>query len=304
MMKHFLKRNNIIVFVISLFIFPVFSLFPHSFYRSVSTPISPPIEFWIILPVFTIIFLFLNSFLLILLLKKKILKAGLRTFLLLLTFFFSFYLIGIISAGSTTEPPPGIFPPTPTWWGFDWSYSGNLFIIWNTIGVILLIIFIIIFIRSKEIKKKIIFIIINITLYSVFLLPFVIKGSYVHGHEGGHVLTGCRIKLDILTNAVIDYAKENDDKMPAGNSIDEIINKINKYIDPGQIPYNRQIEICPYDFAREKYPEPYEWNKLYSGIEKSDLKNIDKMGLPFRCPYHKNSNSYIEVLLLNYLVTH
>jgi hypothetical protein len=112
----------------------------HSFFEiSSSTPVSPPAGFeWLAFVTLAAIWL-VNTFLLRLFRIARWRTAIPAGFLTTAGFALAFYLAVVFHAGVTRFPlwVPG--SPSPVFWGLGWGGAGAFFVIWNLVGLLVLL---------------------------------------------------------------------------------------------------------------------------------------------------------------------
>lgn len=287
-----LKNNLIVVFLTCVCI----NSYCHSFAVYVSTPISPPegILLWM-LPVSVLLMIALNTFLCCKLGKcEEPWKAIMISCISILAFVFFFHTYGRAAARADTGPPPGLGPPYPVYWGFTWKDVGDLFLEWNLYGMIflLLVLPLILFTWKRFVLWKVLILFLsNILLYIFCLFPFIISGAFTHGWGGSYTFHGCRERIDVLENAIIKYALENDNKLPGAKDTDELMNIIKPYIKlKNDLHYNTHLNICPVYAAYNKRSETYKWNPEMSNVPLKELESMahaNDSEIPvLECPSH------------------
>lgn len=278
----------------------------HCFARYVSTPITPPQEFIWWFPVSLAIFII--GFFLIYwrVTARHWLKAIGLSCLTLLLFTIPFFLFGQKAASFSTAPPPGLNFPCPTFWGWEWQEAGWLFIKWNLygFGFLLFALYLCGVIRRKaSLLTKVIPL--AFIIYTIGLIPYIATGAYLHGWGGGYyVAMGCSGRLVSLNDALVQYAKEHDGKLPTADNIKSLVNQLQPYFDPEiLILYSTPIDVCPVADAYERQPQPYKWNANYSGkaLKNIELETLYTKSMPVFCPCHPYISKRSASILLEYI---
>lgn len=277
----------------------------HSFAKYASTPITPPAEFIWWFPISVAILLCTEVLLIHRLFSYSWKKSSLLSLIIVATFAITFFLFGNFSASTTTGPPPGLGLPHPVFWGFGWTEVGTVFIKWNVLGILFLICSSFLFTKAWKHKVKLKLICTIITAYIICLIPYLSSEALVHGWAGGYVHNGCRDRIEILTEALIKYGKNNERKFPEAESFDELMEKLSPYIEYERLLYkNIPLDTCPLGWAYEKVPESYTWNKKFSDKSIADFsyEDISNDISPIKCIYHKGySSSQAIFMLLEYM---
>jgi hypothetical protein len=81
-----------------------------------------------------------------------------------------------------------------------------------------------------KIQKIMISVTVNIVVYIICLIPFIISGALSHGWTGDYVVKACNEKKDILTEALLKYTTQNNGKLPTANSMQELRPQIILYL--------------------------------------------------------------------------
>jgi hypothetical protein len=175
-------------------------------------------------------------------------------------------------------------------WGYGWQEVGTLFISWNLFAVALLVSVLVIAMRlcKSEIRHRIDVLWINIVLYGVCILPFILSGALAHGWMGGYVTNACDRRIDALEQALIDYAQTHEGRLPVADQMDDLLPQIEGLVSRERIRYSSPIEICPVGAIYEREPKSFRWNRKMSN---KALERLDPFESPFECPYHQRKHS-------------
>lgn len=143
----------------------------------------------------------------------------------------------------------------------------------------------------------------NALLYVGGLVPYIASGALSHGWCGGYVHGGCESRIKAIVWAMAGYALDHDDRLPEAASFDELLVKIEPYLDPEQTPrfsYASPIGICPRGAAYERSASPYIWNPRYSGalLDKIPEYPENQEDAVLACPYCGHWNRLVNIWLL------
>ena len=156
--------------------------------------------------------------------------------------------------------------------------------------------------------------------FTLGLTPYIATGAWVHGWGGGYVGMGCRSQIGDLHQALVLYALDHDNRLPAAKDYAGLYPQIESYLE-------RNIDFCVIGNAWERTPQPFIWNNEFSGrevfrtTEKSTLEqDITEPVVYFEpmqygrfsirivggqwvdCPYAYNENTYRPAYTHNVLL--
>jgi hypothetical protein len=262
----------------------------HGFFRYVSTPITPPIEFRWWLPI-AIFILFLGAFIIIWrLLNRNWLTAIVLSICTIILYSIPYFLFGRLATNASTAPPPGLDFPHPTFWGFGWLQVGSLFVRWNLYGYGFLIVALFLCGGIRKTRGRFMKLsLCAFIFYIIALAPYIATGAFVHGLAGGYVYRACEERLEILNSALIEYGKKHNGQLPTVDSIKPLLKKLNHYMPQYHMSYYTPIDICPIGGAFEREPKHYLWNTNFSGVLLQDIdpEIFYEQKTPIYCPYHE-----------------
>jgi hypothetical protein len=266
----------------------------HSYATYASTPVTPPLEFRWWFPIAVLILLGSACFAIRSVTGQSWRTVAPRAVIVVVLFGVSFFLFGSCAALATTAPLPGLGLPHPTYWGLGWKESGGTFLFWNLIGLGLLLTSFRMLAGKKTWKLgRLKFVAIGSVAYSVALMPYMISGAYVHGWAGGYVNMACAHKRNKLIEAVFRYAQEHEQRLPAAQDIDGLIQALQPFLEAERSwSWRFPPAICPFGGAFERNPRKYQWN---SDFARRSLGDIDPDKLMdewlIACPYHQRKGS-------------
>jgi hypothetical protein len=260
----------------------------HSYRVYASTPSTPPLELlWV--PVgFILATLFWDYYVL----RADygtdvIVKKELKYFAL---YFVVLILVGGIISGLSTAPPPGVGLPNHAYYGFGWDVVGLIFVIWNTIGLLLFIAFKNLMCRSMKIadsRKKALILTGSAAIYILLLLPYFAAHALSHGWAGGYVNYDCENRLRTLGEAFYGYAENHGGMLPPGKTMGDVERQVRKYLETDGLA-GEDVITCPAERAFRRNPQKYVWNPYFSGKTISELKKIEKRTVMIYCPSKKH----------------
>ncbi|MBM4041827.1 MAG: hypothetical protein FJ290_25295 [Planctomycetes bacterium] len=127
----------------------------------------------------------------------------------------------------------------------------------------------------------------NASVYALCLAPFLWQGVLAGGWGGGYVRQSCEMQLARIALALIEYGKEHGNRLPAGQSMDEVYPQIERYIRDNETRYDQPVSVCPMGYVYERRPPDYAWNADLSGKAMSALAEARLDFVPIvSCPYH------------------
>ncbi len=127
----------------------------------------------------------------------------------------------------------------------------------------------------------------NAVVYALCLAPFLWQGVLAGGWGGGYVRQSCEMQLARIGLALIEYGKEHGNRLPTGQSMEEVYPQIEQYIKDTETRYDQPVEVCPMGYLYERRPPDYMWNSMLSGKPFSELAKTAFDFVPIvGCPYH------------------
>lgn len=265
----------------------------HGFARYISTPVSPPDGFQWVLVGYPVVAVTVCSIVLWRLCGSRFATALIYSVAVICLASVLFWMFGRFSATTTTAPPPGLGPPSTVFWGFGWSEVGFLFVQWNLIGIAFLTCCAFIGRRFAGAKirecRRITLLLTFSVAYLIGTVPFAATGALSHGWAGGYVNRACERNLEAIYTAMESYATDHDGKLPTGDNFSEVLVALEPYMEEGRSYYRVPPSVCPIGGAYEKVPEPYHWDRSFSGttFKATVIRIVDDDQHPVSCPYHE-----------------
>ncbi len=260
----------------------------HGFVIHVSTPITPPAGLVWLVPVS------LAAVALSVLLAFRILRLAtwLESVLVsvsaALVFGLAFVFVGTIGASCFIGPLPALGPPLGVYWRFRTGWLESLFVIWNGIGVGVLLGVVFLVGRlwlpaRREVRRKTLAF--PVATYLLLLVPFLLTGSLAHGWAGGYVMMAGEQQLLDINRACLRYAMEHGGKLPVASTVDDLLPQIERYLKQPKPRDGNPIQVHPAAWAFEKDPKPFVWKAQLSGQKAPKLPIADEEKMPVTCPY-------------------
>lgn len=185
---------------------------------------------------------------------------------------------------------PGSQRNTRIFAGLGWRDVGLEFAIVNLFALVLVFHGILILARyfrfSREYAERRATVMIG--LYLVCVLPFVFAGALTHGWLGGYVHGECKDNMEALIDALAGYAGEHQGRLPAGEDMRDIHEKILPYLErsPGPAGSGDPVYVCPVGGTLDRDPKPYAWNRDASAKTVDELISEHQNMILISCPYH------------------
>ncbi|MHB0938237.1 MAG: hypothetical protein ACYDCO_14430 [Armatimonadota bacterium] len=136
----------------------------------------------------------------------------------------------------------------------------------------------------KTARKQVgITLIIMISVYLICLLPNIVTGAFTHGWTSFRSRYSCEHKLEVLGTALLRYADAHEKRLPEGRTFDEILPKIEPYLD--ERVEGEDTGFCPSGKAYHRHPLPYAWHANMAGKTLQQLKALREAQPVLSCPY-------------------
>ena len=266
----------------------------HGFARYVSTPISPPAGFEWVRWAYIAIVITLGSFLVWRVTKDRLTTVTGFVITVLSFGSLTLWMLGRFWSSQSTAPPPGLGPPSTPFWGFGWSESGIIFIVWNLLGLGAIVCFVIL---AKKLFRGRIGEASRVRLaapllgcYLLGVVPYVATGALSHGWAGSYANRGCERNIKAIYDALDEYVANHDGRLPAASNFSEVFEQLDPYFEEPRTYYGMPADICPIGGAYKKEPKTYEWDSSFNGlsIKEAAIRMMDLNEFPINCPYHES----------------
>ena len=174
-----------------------------------------------------------------------------------------------------TPPPPTRLVPMLTYWGWDYSIVGSMFIQTNLIVFVAFVAYPIFLLwRNRPVTEQesgVRFWAWTTILPVCFLLslsPFIVMQVGVYGYVGHYVDDHCQSQISELHIALLRYAEDHENRLPIANDYRELFPQIKPYLKNADADTVRErYDVCVVGYALDRPVRPFEWHKEFSGKE-------------------------------------
>ena len=259
---------------IAIIISPV-PAFGHGTQILVSTPVSPPREFfWVPLA-----FLAATIFWFLLISRRSGQYPWKRFVKMFLLGVFVPWLSGFLVLLIDNTSPTSIGPPGAAFYGYGWADVGVEFMGFNLFALSVYAFFQFLVFEDTSDRGTFwpgFYVGGTLVIYLLLLVPFISSGALTHGWHGIYTHMHCGKRLDYLAEGLARFVHDHGQTFPIAKDSHDL----EPMIDTDELKERygawrfRDLFICPVEDSLEKEPQPYEWNQNVSGISLEEASRL------------------------------
>ncbi len=250
----------------------------HGILVCVSTPISPPWGWFVIVPFG---FLLVSGVLSWIVSRREIgpQKGVVYSLVVHSVFWAIFSLWGSVGCAF---PIGAILSPDSTVLRTEQLERAQLgFLEWNVKGIgVLLGVHLLVGVvsRLKRLRTWVLMLVLGSLAYMVSTVPYILTDAYAHG-SGGY--SECKFRMKEAKGALLFLAREQEGRLPVARTYGEIVDNL---IQEGLFVNRRDAIVwCPSSIYFAERPAMYLWHSEYGGCQ---LGTIPDDAIILECPYH------------------